>query len=98
MSEEHTPTLQDLAADRDWWLADAGKHYRELAHWRRGQMPAAIYPAGITRPCPTLRCKSRSLRRWFALTAPMIGETHDWALWAIAGLLALMMLLPLLNR
>jgi hypothetical protein len=36
MSYEHTPTLQKLAADRDWWSADAGKHYRELAHSLRG--------------------------------------------------------------
>ena len=36
MSDEHTPTLQNLAADRDWWSADAGRHYHELAHWLRG--------------------------------------------------------------
>ena len=36
MSEEHTPTLQDIAADRDRWRGDAGQHYRELAHWLRG--------------------------------------------------------------
>jgi hypothetical protein len=36
MTEKHTLTLQDIAADRDWWSADAGKHYRELAHWLRG--------------------------------------------------------------
>ena len=36
MSGEHTPTLQNLAADRDWWSADAGRHYRELAHWLSG--------------------------------------------------------------
>ena len=36
MTEKHTPTLQDIAADRDWWSADAGKHYRELAHGLRG--------------------------------------------------------------
>ena len=36
MSDEHTPTLQNLAADRDWWSADAGRHYDELAHWLRG--------------------------------------------------------------
>jgi hypothetical protein len=36
MSNEHTPTLQQIAADRDWWSADAGKHYRELAHRLRG--------------------------------------------------------------
>jgi hypothetical protein len=34
MTNEHTPTLQDIAADR--WSADAGKHYRELAHSLRG--------------------------------------------------------------
>src|SRR6266550_5532272 len=36
MTDEHTPTLQDIAADRDWRSRDAGKHYRELAHWLRG--------------------------------------------------------------
>ena len=36
MSDEHPLTLQDFAADRDWWLRDAGAHYRELSHWLRG--------------------------------------------------------------
>ena len=36
MSHEHTPTLQQIAADRDWWSVEAGKHYSELAHWLRG--------------------------------------------------------------
>jgi len=36
MSYEHTSTLQDIASDRDWWSVDAGKQYRELAHWLRG--------------------------------------------------------------
>jgi hypothetical protein len=36
MSDEHTLTLQQAAADRDWWSAHAGKHYRELAHRLRG--------------------------------------------------------------
>jgi hypothetical protein len=36
MSQEHMPTLQNIAADRDWWSADAEEHYRELAHWLRG--------------------------------------------------------------
>jgi hypothetical protein len=35
MSEEHTPALQQIAADRDWWSQEAGEHYRELAHWLR---------------------------------------------------------------
>ena len=36
MIDEDTPTLQDIAADRDWWSVNAGEHYRELAHWLRG--------------------------------------------------------------
>jgi hypothetical protein len=36
MTEKHTPTLHYMAADREWWSAHAGKHYRELAHWLRG--------------------------------------------------------------
>jgi hypothetical protein len=31
MSDEHTPTLQQIAADRDWWPERAGAHYCELA-------------------------------------------------------------------
>jgi hypothetical protein len=36
MSDEYTLTLRNTAADRDWWSAHAGAHYRELAHWLRG--------------------------------------------------------------
>ena len=37
MSDEYTPTLQDItAADRDSWSQHAGKHYRQVAHWLRG--------------------------------------------------------------
>ena len=36
MSDEHTPTLQDIVADRNQWSADAGHHYRELAPSLRG--------------------------------------------------------------
>jgi hypothetical protein len=61
MTENHTPTLQQIAADRDWWSVDAGKHYRELAHWLRGiaakcrlpytQKEHSISPCGmITEP------------------------------------------------
>ena len=35
MTDEHTPTLHDIA-DRDWWLRDSGAHYCELAGWLRG--------------------------------------------------------------
>ena len=44
MMDEHTPTLQDIAADRDWWSADAGKHYRELAHRLRGIAAKSRFP------------------------------------------------------
>ena len=36
MMDEHTPSLQQIAADRDWWSVDARSHYRELAHRLRG--------------------------------------------------------------
>jgi hypothetical protein len=36
MTDEHTPTLQDMVADRECWSAHAGKHHRELAHSLRG--------------------------------------------------------------
>ena len=36
MTDEHTPTLQDIAADRDCRSGHAGKHYHELAHSLRG--------------------------------------------------------------
>jgi len=44
MSDEYTPTLQDIAADRDWWSQDAGRHYRELAHWLRGMASKCRLP------------------------------------------------------
>jgi hypothetical protein len=45
MSDEHTPTLQQIAADRDWWSERAGAHYRELAHWLRGVAAKCRLPA-----------------------------------------------------
>ena len=35
-TDEHTPTLQQIATERDWWSENAGEHYRELAHGLRG--------------------------------------------------------------
>ena len=35
MTDENTPTLHDIATDRDWWSQEAGVHYRELAEWLR---------------------------------------------------------------
>jgi hypothetical protein len=34
MPDENTPTLQDIAADRDWWNSTCTR-YRELADWLR---------------------------------------------------------------
>ena len=45
MSDEHTPTLQQIAADRDWWSERAGAHYRELAHWLHGVAAKCRLPA-----------------------------------------------------
>src|SRR5437868_11186738 len=35
MSDEHTPTLQGIAADRDLWFRNSGAYYRDLAAWLR---------------------------------------------------------------
>jgi hypothetical protein len=45
MINEHTPTLQDIAAHRESWLRDAGTHYRELAHWLRGIAAGSRLPS-----------------------------------------------------
>jgi hypothetical protein len=53
MSDEHTPTLQDIAADRGWWSVDARTHYRELAHWLLGiaaKCRLPFYGFGIRAP------------------------------------------------
>jgi len=36
MSDEHTLTLQDITADRDYRSQQYGKRYRQVAHWLRG--------------------------------------------------------------
>jgi hypothetical protein len=47
MTDDHAPTLQDIAADQDWWLRDGATHYRELARDRR-KMPPPNRAAGAT--------------------------------------------------
>jgi hypothetical protein len=39
----YTPTLQQIAADRDWWQLDDGAHYKELATWLREGRPNAAF-------------------------------------------------------
>ena len=48
MTPSRRPTPQYIAADRDWWSRDAGKHYRELARWLRG-IPAKCRLPGTQR-------------------------------------------------
>jgi len=60
-------------------------------------MPPAKSAAGAVDPRSPLRTPSGTFRHWLALAA-VVGETPEWALWAIAGLLAFMMLLPRLKR
>jgi hypothetical protein len=66
MSDEHTLTLQQAAADRDWWSAHAGKHYRELAHRLRG----------IAASCrlPYTQKELLDLARRYETTADRIGR------------------------
>jgi hypothetical protein len=35
----HRRYCSKIAADRNWWLGDAGAHYRELATWLRDSRP-----------------------------------------------------------
>jgi hypothetical protein len=36
MMDEHTPTLQQIAADRGLVVGRCREHYRKLANWLRG--------------------------------------------------------------
>jgi hypothetical protein len=71
MSDDYTPTLQEIAAARDWWSADAGEHYRELAHWLRGIAAKCRLPhtqkelLDLARRYET-RADRISLERWLA--------------------------------
>ncbi|MGC1889040.1 MAG: hypothetical protein WA709_23610 [Stellaceae bacterium] len=64
MTDENTPTLQDIAADRDWWSQEAGAHYRELAEWLRG----------IARKCrlPNTRRELAALARRYEMRADQL--------------------------
>jgi hypothetical protein len=66
MSDAHTPTLQGIATDRNQWSADAGKHYRELAHSLRG----------IAAKCPLPHTQKEllDLARRYDYTADRIGR------------------------
>jgi hypothetical protein len=44
MTDEDKPTLQHMAGDCDWWLRDAGAHYRDIAHWLRGMAARCRLP------------------------------------------------------
>jgi hypothetical protein len=44
MSDEYTPTLQDIAAGRDWRPRNARAHFREAAHWLQGAVAKCRLP------------------------------------------------------
>ena len=66
MPDENKHTLQEIAADRDWWSAEAGKHYRELAHSLRG--------IAATSRLPHTQKKLLDLARRYDHTADRIGR------------------------
>jgi len=73
MSGEHTPTLQNLAADRDWWSADAGRHYHELAHWLRGIAAKCRLPYSQRELLDLLRSGNvHSADGWRAVLEPVV--------------------------
>jgi hypothetical protein len=45
MPDDYTPTLQDMAVDREWRSADAARHYRELAHLLRQSAARSRLPS-----------------------------------------------------
>jgi hypothetical protein len=62
-----------------------------LAPRDRRQVPASAYAKGAAQSRPALR-SPRRLGRW-----PMIGEPPEWMLWTMFGLMAFIMLIPLLK-
>src|SRR5215471_2293258 len=98
MTSDYPPTLQNITADRDWWLRDSGAHYRELGTWLRemaGQMSLAQSAAGTAGARSPLRTQSGAPRSSRAAGhRSLIVETPEWMLWVVVGLMALVILLP----
>jgi hypothetical protein len=91
--------LQQIAADRDWWSADVGKHYRELTHWLRGVATKCRLPYTQKELLDLARrYDTRADRIDRGPCCPMIGEPPEWASWAMVGLLAFIMLLPTIKH
>ena len=67
-----------------------------LATRRRRQMPASVYAERVARSRPALQCQSRSYQS--PSPCPMIGESPEWALRMMVGLLVFVMLLGALER
>jgi hypothetical protein len=62
-------------------------------------MPAPQSAAGIPSPREAVRAQSGAISTPDAAGGrSMIGETPEWTLWAIVGLLTFIMLLPALKR
>jgi hypothetical protein len=63
------------------------------------EMPPAESAAGATRACEATRPQGRTFRQTSAKDLDsVIGETPEWALWALPALAILIMLLPMLKR
>ena len=77
MPDENTPTLQDIAADRNWWRQDAGAHYRELAGWLRE----------AARKCrlPNPQRELVNLARWYDMRADHLERRGSAAVNLKAG-------------
>jgi hypothetical protein len=91
MSDEHSFTLHRAATE-----------YRELGSKLRELARASVFPgprrslsrlaAAFDRRAAHFRYQSHGTR------SPVIGETPEWMLWAVVGLLIVVMLTPALKR
>src|SRR5262245_58862614 len=94
MTSDYPPTLQNITADRDWWLRDSGAHYRVLGTWLR-EMAGKCRLPNPQRELLALRTQSGAPR---SSRAPghrsLIVETPEWMPWVVVGLMAFVILLP----
>ena len=77
MSDERPSTLQQIAADRDWWLRDAGGHYRELVEWLRGRFPQGRYGRHSRIARDLLHKVGDMSSGTLAISEPSEGEEED---------------------
>ena len=93
MTDENTPTLQDIAADRDWWSQEAGAQ----AARNLPQMQPTLHKAGVDRACPPRRAEGGSPEGESAAGRLVSGGPPAWIFWTIVGLSALVVMLVLVK-